>query len=200
MYVLGGADVGAVTASVHKFDSTQGTWSQVAPMPAVRCGHAACAIGSDIYVFGGENGDDRDQPSVFKYDTEANEWSTLAPMPHASVLHNASVLGGLVYIVGAGASCREVLRFDSTSDVWSTLAPVSIISRFGASFVLGGCLYAAAGAGVEVYNVASNTWTAVAAGMLVPRKFFNAVTITSTVPADEQNLFDALIAKVPKQK
>jgi N-acetylneuraminic acid mutarotase len=102
IYVLGGVDASAVTGSVLKFDSTQGTWSQVAPMPAARFVFAACAINGVIYVFGGFDSEiGAVQSSVSKYDTVSNEWSTLAPMPYVCKCHSAQVLDGLVYIVGA---------------------------------------------------------------------------------------------------
>jgi N-acetylneuraminic acid mutarotase len=198
MYVLGGNN-GNLTASVLKFDSTEGTWSQRAPMPAARIGLAICTIGSDIYIFGGADGHNEPQATVFKYDTEANEWSTLAPMPHGCSWYNASVVGGLVYIVGFGVSGCDVdlLRFDPVSGAWSMLAQTSIGRKYGASFVLGGFMYAVGGdegAGVERYDVASNTWAAVA-DMLEGRSFFGAVTIRSAEPTQEQDLFDSLIAK-----
>jgi N-acetylneuraminic acid mutarotase len=198
MYVLGGVDDGIRAIDiVLKFDSRQGTWSQVAPMPAVRYGHAACAIGSDIYVFGGADDDRQMQASVFKFDTETNEWRILPPMPHACAYQCASVLDGLVYIVGAGASNFELLLFDPESGAWSMLA-TSIGRKYGASFVLDGCLYVAGGAGsnpsVECYGVASNMWVAVA-NMLEGRSLFGAVTIGSADSAGEQDLFDSLIAK-----
>jgi hypothetical protein len=68
--------------------------------------------------------------------------------------------------------------------------------------VLGGILYAAGGdigsilgttASVERYNVATDTWTAVA-NMLEGRCAFCSVTIGSAGPAEEENLFDKLIA------
>jgi hypothetical protein len=201
MYVLGGF-VGGVTASVLKFDSTEGTWSQVTPMPAARYAdaryaHAACAIGSDIYAFGGLGGDQY-QASVFKFDTDVNEWHTLAPMPRDCSWHCASVLDGLVYVVGAGLNNRQVMCFDPASAVWSTSAPTLVSRKYGVSFVLGGCLYAAGGDGgyssVERYDVASNTWEAVV-DMLEGRRLFGAVTIDSSGPAEEQDLFDSLIAK-----
>jgi N-acetylneuraminic acid mutarotase len=75
MYVLGGTGHGraAAFASVLKFDGTTSTWSDVAPMPDARLGVAACAIGSDIYVFGGRNDLIGAHSSVFLLDTEANE-------------------------------------------------------------------------------------------------------------------------------
>jgi hypothetical protein len=108
------------------------------------------------------------------------------------------VLDGLVYIVGAGAARREVLRFNLASGSWTTLTPTLIAITFGASFVVNGCLYATGGAAngvsVERYDPATDTWT-VMANMLDNRLALCAVTIGSTGPAEEQDLFDSLIAK-----
>jgi outer membrane protein assembly factor BamB len=188
---------------VLKFDSTQGTWSEVTPMPAASYIFAACAVGSDIYVFGGCDERHRAQTSVFKFDTEADKWTTLAPMSRASSGHTATVMDGLVYIVGVGNSERAVLCFDPLSGAWNTLESTSSSSRkFGASFVANGCLYVAGGAGrnssVERYDVASDTWTAVA-DMLEGRRYFSAITIGSAGPAEVQDLFDSLIAKAEAQ-
>jgi hypothetical protein len=196
MYVLGGYN-GAATASVLKFDSTEG-WVEVVPMPAPRYTFTASAIGSDIYVFGGRDGAHA-RATVFKFDTQTNEWIALAPMPHVCAYHSAEVLGGLVYIVGGGVSSRETLRFDPSSRVWQTLAPTSVSRRGGVSYVLGGRLYAAGGDGgsssVECYDVASNTWSTAVSDMLEGRRFFGAVTIGAAAPAEEEDLFDSLIAK-----
>jgi kelch-like protein 24/35 len=99
---LGGrvGDDGDAAASVLKFDSVDGTWSVVAPMPEPLYGIAACAFGGDIFVFGGSDTQDVIKESVFKYDTVANAWSTLAPMPCSAFGHSASVRNGLAYIVG----------------------------------------------------------------------------------------------------
>jgi hypothetical protein len=47
---------------------------------------------------------------------------------------------------------------------------------------------------VERYDVANDTWTAVA-DMLQHRNGFGAVTIEVASPAEDQNLFDSLIAQ-----
>jgi N-acetylneuraminic acid mutarotase len=189
-----------VTASVLKFDSAQGIWSEFAPMPGPREVFACCAYKSDIYVFGGNDEEVENQSaqaSVFKFDTEANEWTTQAPMPLVCAYHNASILNGQVYITGAGDSGREVLRFDVATSAWSTLAQTIDDRAFGVSFVLAGCLYVAGGgnnasASVERYDVATDTWTELA-DMLTERRYFRAVCIESEGPTEEQNLFDSLI-------
>jgi hypothetical protein len=95
---------------------------------------------------------------------------------------------------------NDFFSFDPVSGVWSTLAP-TLHNRFcGVSFVLAGCLYAAGGfqpssvSSVERYDVAADTWTAVA-DFSEGRFNFCAVTIGFSGPAAEQDLFDSLIAK-----
>jgi hypothetical protein len=206
MYVLGGNTRagGSTLASVLKLDSTQGTWSLVEPMPEARRGHSACAIGSDIYVFGGRCEFGRITSSVFKLDTEANTWSALEPMPLTCSYHSVRVLNGnQVYVIGAGDDGRGVLHFSMTSGVWSALGATSDNKIGSSTFVFGGFLYVAGGVGdsstVERYDVATDTWAAVA-GMLEGRDGFCAVTTGSADPAEEQDLFDSLIAKAARER
>jgi hypothetical protein len=210
VYVLGGFAVdargGTVLASALKFDRTHGIWSVVEPMPEPKKLHAACAIGSDIYVFGGHFEPEGRQTSVFKYNTETDTWGTLEPMPLPCYAHSVSVLDDdQVYITGAGDD-GGVVRFDLASGMWSTLGATSIWKHGGlvlhrsATFVLGGCLYVAGGQGdsssiVERYDVTTDTWTAVAK-MLEGRADFCAVTIGSAA----QDLFDSLVAKAVRER
>jgi N-acetylneuraminic acid mutarotase len=205
MYVLGGLASGGETilASVLKFDSTKGTWSLIESMPEARQAHAACAIGSDIYVFGGRS-DLGLRRSLFKYDTETDTWSTLEPMPLACAYHSIGVLDGdQVYIVGAGDNGKGVLRFDTACSVWSTLGATSDSKCGSASFVVGGYIYVIGGmdnpsSSMERYDVATDTRTAMA-DMLEGRKYFKVVTIGSPDTAEDEDLFDSLIAKAARR-
>jgi hypothetical protein len=199
MYVMGGMiEINpGFAASVLKYDSTQDTWREIVPMPTARMGFAACVVGRDIYIFGDSS--TGNPVPVLKFDTEAEEWDILPPTPVACHYPSASVLDGLVYITGAGRSGCEVLRFNPTSGMWANLASTSSNRKRGASFVLSGLLYSAGGStdatsAVERYDVASNTWVFVP-NMLEGRTYFGAVTIGSTGPAEEQDLFDSLIVK-----
>jgi hypothetical protein len=189
---------GETEESVLQFNSVEGTWSVVAPMPVPRDKFASCAYMSDIYIFGGY--DERgDAPgAVFKFDTMANEWSTQTPMPTECGCCSASLIDDKVYITGAGVRGCDVLCFDFATDQWSTLAHTIYDRTYSVSFVLARCLYVAGGgdyvnASVERYDVVTTTWTAVA-HMLEGRLSFGAVCIKSEDPAEEQDLFDALIA------
>jgi N-acetylneuraminic acid mutarotase len=165
-------------------------------LPSSHYDNSACALGNDIYVFGGIGLDEEDHASVFKYETMTNAWSTLAPMPFNGPGLSSSVLGEMIYIVG-GAS-RDLRRFEPVSGTWSVLAPMSKVRHFSTSFVLNGSLFVAGGVGnrgsVERYDVATDTWTDMA-DMLEGRKFFGAATIQPAGPADGQSLFDALITQ-----
>jgi N-acetylneuraminic acid mutarotase len=202
MYVLRGYEDGEdedATASMLKFDSTQGTWSQLAPMPMASWGIAACVVESDIFVFGGTDDTQDYQDSVFKFDTVTNAWSSLAPMPQACSHVGVCVLDGLVYIVGVGGHYCDVLRFNPMSNEWTTRAPISFgTSRYRTIFAAEGYLYAVAG-NAERYDVASDTWTAVADVLDPVRIFAGAVTITSVGPAEEQDLLDSLIVKASRR-
>jgi hypothetical protein len=209
MYVLGGivsADdrsTSYITASVLRFDSAQGIWSVVAPLPEPRHNSTACVVGSDIYVFGGVDDTCGGTSTVFKYDTEADNWSTLAPMPAPAMDYGYSAieLGGLIYIVGGGINSDGLLSFNPTSEIWIKLCPLNSECCCGVSFVLRGCLYAAAAKDGESimqrYDVTTNAWMDV--GFMPEERYhFGAVTIGTASPAEERDLFDVLIAKMSK--
>jgi hypothetical protein len=206
IFVLGGlsGDLGDQTEeSVLRFDDVWGAWSRVAPMPEARSDFSACAVGTDIYIYGGFDAHGEGQASVFKYDTEANAWSVLASMPAAVCGNSVNVIDGQIYIIGAGDESRGFLRFEPMTGASSTLASTLQCHFSAASFVLGGCLYAAGGiwspSTVERYDAALDAWTAVA-NMLEGRNSFGAVTIRSMGPAEEQDLFDSLIAKAIRER
>jgi hypothetical protein len=195
MYVLGGKGDSIMIRSmhnrvhnrVHKFHSTQNTWNEVAPMPRARYAYAACVLGTDIYVFGGDDITGTENASVFKYDTIADIWTILAPMPSACSFFGVATLDGQIYVTGIGASRKNVILFDPTSGAWHSLAPTKHSRRQGSAFVLGGCVHVAGGNGsykgksVERYDAATDTWTTVA-GMLEGRALSGAVTIPAAGP------------------
>jgi N-acetylneuraminic acid mutarotase len=203
MYVLGGTCRGQTLTSVFKFESTHDAWSAVKPMPEARRNRAACAIESDIYVFGGRSGVES-QTSIFKLATETTIWSTLQPMPFPCCYHSVSVLDDdQVYIVGAGIDGKCVLRYDTASGVWSTLGATLNSKQHRANSVIGGFPHVAGEvrnrSSVERYDVATDTWTAVAS-MLEGRNCGCAVNIRSVDSAEEQELFDSLIVRATRER
>jgi hypothetical protein len=194
-YVFGGSGEEAVM--MLKFDTERGTWSTMAPLHESITRPAICSVGSDIYVFGGYNSEGVRLASVFEYDTVIDVWSTLAPMPQVCSFQSAGRLDGRVYIMNAGVSWHATLCFDVASGVRSTLAPTTFHGMI-ATFILSGCLYVVetreVGSCMERYDVATDTWTAIA-DLLQGRRSFGAIGIESVGAAEEQDLFDSLIAE-----
>src|SRR5215831_8652396 len=109
------APLGAVAQS----QTPAGTWTQKAPMPAVRGEVAAAAVGDKLFALGGGVGG----KAVFEYDPASDRWRTLAPMkaPRASV--GVTVLRGKVYVIGGrGLDAVTVTThevYDPASGAWS---------------------------------------------------------------------------------
>ena len=89
MYVLGGIyndeqSEEVWLSSVVRYDPAADSWTEVAAMPEPRSSFAACVLGRDIYVFGGDNDQVEPTDTVWRYSMEADEWRILdAPMPEA---------------------------------------------------------------------------------------------------------------------
>jgi hypothetical protein len=137
MFVLGGVmhvEGGKLTvSSVLKFDSRARTWSEVEPMPAERDCADACVVGSDIYIFGGRDDDEKVASTTYPYGTETNTWAALAPMPDAKFRHSVCMLDGLIYVMG-GEQCYDfcldsVHRFDPVANSWHQCLPCGVHSE-----------------------------------------------------------------------
>jgi hypothetical protein len=124
-------------------------------------------------------------------------------MPIPCSRYSVSVLDGdQVYVVGARDDGKDVLHFDTASGVWSTLGSTSNDKYRSAGWMSlcgrwGWCLNSSTH--VERYDVATDTLTAVA-HMLEGRNSLCTVTIGSADTAEEQDLFDSLIAKAGKER
>jgi hypothetical protein len=182
---------------VYKYASTQGTWSEVAPMPEYRRRHVACAVKTDIYVLGGGKSihDCEPQASVFKYDTVENTWSTLPSMPFPCYGHSASVLDGdQVYVVGAGLDCSSFLRFDTVRETWTILRATEHNDACDASVVVGGCLYTAGRQRLFTrYDADEDEWSGEPAMSGAYTNEIHALSVEYGYPAPD--VFDSLIAE-----
>ena len=105
-YAIGGrrSDVSldATTAVNDYFDFGTTTWvTGNAPLPTPRAGFAAAAVGSKIFIIGGEGGN-QVWSTVEAYDTSTNTWSTGTAMPTARHGIQAAVCNGGVYVADGG--------------------------------------------------------------------------------------------------
>jgi Kelch motif len=104
LYAIGGRDseLGKEIAETDAYDFGTGRWvTGLAPIPTLRGGFAAAALGGDILIIGGEdaNGAHRE---VEAYDVERDTWRTLDPMPTARHGIQAVVTEGAVHVAAGG--------------------------------------------------------------------------------------------------
>ncbi|RYP35940.1 hypothetical protein DL767_003629 [Monosporascus sp. MG133] len=117
--------------------------NQCGHIPSARQGHAACAHGSSIAVYGGcdQKGDIiADRHRIWLYDTERLVWDTLEPAVHPERVPvqrtEAKLLpcaGNLVLYGGrdsSGSALADVWHFDCSTKTWNQLpsAPVTTTS------------------------------------------------------------------------
>jgi len=158
------APLGAVAQS----QTPAGTWTQKAPMPAVR----GAAIGDKLFALGGGVAGKAVARNE-EYDPASNRWRERAPLPQARdhlgvTVNNAKIytFGGFTSSVHQGAG-DGVFEYDPTSDRWRTLAPMKAPRASVGVAVLRGKIHVIGGRGLdavtvathEVYDPASGTWS-----------------------------------------
>lgn len=167
-------------------------WVARAPMPFPRRDFATAAIGGKVYVLGGGDTLAPIIPSpatttVQVYDPAMNTWTTAPAMPVATRNHAASVVNGKIYVAGGESDSAPALKtlqvYDPVSKVWSIKADMPYELRSSAAAGVGGLLFVFGGDGLGFdtantlsYDVASDTWSAVAA-MLRAGRDMAAITV-----------------------
>ncbi|MGZ5186794.1 MAG: Kelch repeat-containing protein [Caldimonas sp.] len=141
VYVIGGFDLASNIpvdrVSVYDLDTKR--WSEAAPLPAPRGGHAAAVLDGRIHVIGGGNSvstiADHDA-----FDPATGRWQRLAPLPRSEGSPAAVVFGGKLYAIGgrSGASdFGDVYVYDDARDAWSAGPPIEPRGTAGAVEICG---------------------------------------------------------------
>jgi N-acetylneuraminic acid mutarotase len=175
IYVIGGfgTTTNVATADVHVYDLDTKTWSEAAPLPAARGGHAAVVLDGTIHVVGGGN-----EVSTLAlhsvYDPATNRWTEAAPLPQAKGSPAAVVRGGKLWAIGGRSGADDygdVDVYDPTAESWSSGPPIPPRGTHGAA-VYRDSIYIFGGesqrrgtvlAGVLRLGPESRTWTQLAA-------------------------------------
>ena len=123
IYLIGGfgTTTNDATAAVHVYDVEAGSWSEAAPLPEARGGHAAAVVDGKIHVVGGGNSvSTLDLHSV--YDPASDSWSEAAPLPRAKGSPAAVVHEGKLWVIGGRSGSDdfgEVDIYDPATDTWT---------------------------------------------------------------------------------
>src|SRR5882724_4081818 len=151
-----------------------GPWSTASPYPIsdVRYGFAQTA--THFYVFGGVTNGTRVN-NVNRLDLSTGMWQALASMPFTSEAPTCALMPstGMVYCA-EGDTGSGFASYNIATDTWTPLASIPGGDHYGSAsgafngkvFVAGGTI--AFSSAVQVYDVASNTWSA---GTAAPNDF-----------------------------
>ena len=122
IYLIGGfgTTTNQPTAKVHRYNTTSKIWTEAAPLPAPRGGHAAVVLNGRIHVIGGGNSVSTiDDHTV--YDPKTNTWSERAKLPRRMGSPAAVVYDGKLYSIGGRSGLEDfgdVHVYDPTTDTW----------------------------------------------------------------------------------
>ena len=123
IYLIGGFSgvSNLPTERVRIYDTATRQWSDAAPLPAPRGGHAAVVSNGRIHVFGGGNNRSTIADHS-EYDPASNTWRDRAPLPRPEGSPAGVVLAGKVWAIGGrsgGSDFGDVYIYDAAADRWS---------------------------------------------------------------------------------
>jgi glucose/arabinose dehydrogenase/N-acetylneuraminic acid mutarotase len=182
LYMVAGKTSAGHQSNMYVYDPATNRWASKAPLPGPAVENlAVVAYNGKLYAFGGSTAPFSGAvKNAAVYNPATNSWRTLAPMPVARGGATAKEIGGKIYVVGGmssgGGSLRSMDVYNPATNTWSTATPMSTRRDNPASAAINGKLYIFGGrtrdsdgtelngtlATGEVYNPATNQWTAIA--------------------------------------
>ncbi len=123
IYVIGGFKTvtNVPSAEVLVYDVSTHVWSDAAPLPAPRGGHAAVVVDGKIHVVGGGNSQST-LADHSEYDPATNTWTERAPLPRSEGSPAAVEFNGKLYAIGGrsgGTDFGNVYIYDAVTGRWS---------------------------------------------------------------------------------
>ena len=144
----------AALGAIAQSQTPPGTWTQKAPMPAVRGEVAAAAVGDKLFALGGGVAGKAVARNE-EYDPASDRWRERAPLPqprdHLGVAaHDGKIytFGGFTSSVHQGAG-DVVFEYDPANDRWRTLAPMKAPRAAVGVAVLAGKIHVIGGRGAR---------------------------------------------------
>lgn len=163
-------------------------WQEESPLPVPRSRAGVTAVGSRVYVVGGE-GAGGYLNLVDVYDPTARQWRSGYPKPTRASNLAIAAIGEKVYAPGGyNDNTLAILEvYDTTTDSWISKAGMPAPRLGHVTVAVGSRLYVIGGSdGAEVvnttweYNLATDQWTA-KADMPHPRAFAAAAVVDGVI-------------------
>lgn len=186
LYTFGGTTSGDGTSGflILAYNPATNTWTRKASSVHAFYTNGVGRIGSRLYFAGGEDfgsGSRAALNATYAYDPASDRLIRQADMPKFTAEGVSGVINGKLYVLpgmcsGDGwpnpAYCetepiRLFYRFNPTTNTWSTRRPAPRYHRLGAAGVINNKFYVAGGfkgdqpvAALDIYDPATNSWTA----------------------------------------
>lgn len=141
IYLIGGFNTttNVPSSDVLVYDLARKTWSNAAPLPAPRGGHAAVVLAGKIHVVGGGNSRSTIADHS-EYDPATNQWRDLAPLPRPEGSPALVAFREKLYAIGGRSGPSDfgdVYVFDPASDRWTAGPPIEPRGTAGAAIYCG---------------------------------------------------------------
>ena len=142
---VGGWGEVAWLSGCEEFDLVTQTWRPVCSLPAGRCHHAGVVCDDELYVTGGDIGDDSPTDTVLEYNARLDHWEYGTPMLHAREGHSAGTIPGRVVVCGGmtradlsspNIDVLSVEMFDTATCQWTIISHLHV----GHSLTQGVCI------------------------------------------------------------
>jgi len=176
IYMVGGEDDDLTNegfdyaAHVDIYNTKTNRWERGADCPMPRQDTFVVALGSDIYLLGGQgaNADDSMTANVQIYDTVNDSWREGPELPYAWEHPRAAVVNDKMYIMtGKGEGGYYIFELDPAINEWREMESYNLITRYGSGIATyEGEIYVACGRNmtgdelntVEIYNPALDSY------------------------------------------
>lgn len=174
VYAIGGANAGNVTLSaVEAYDPVANTWSTKAPLPTSVDSVIATVDNGLIYVVGGYNNGAGRFNGVQVYDPATNTWTSAAPLNIGKSYAFVGTIGTSIVAAGGLANTGNTTEdnevYTPRTNSWATKKHMLVPRQSGCAGAIGNSLYAAGGVKASApvnrldgYDLATNTWAALA--------------------------------------
>ncbi len=142
-------------------------WTAAAAYPIPIMREAVASLDGNIYSFGGRTNGNYTSAS-YKFD--GTGWTPIAPLPVSQGGSMATNDGTFIYILGGVDNSKRpfntIYRYNPATNTYTTLPPFFTEVTDGVAVCLGGKIYkmlgdtiSASTNTVEIYNIATGTWT-----------------------------------------
>ncbi|XP_065304431.1 kelch-like protein 10 [Dermacentor albipictus] len=173
MFVIGGWMAGGPTTYIESYDTKADRWIKVETVDpeGPRAYHKCAAIGNDIYVIGGFNGEDYFS-SVRCFNAYTKQWRSVTPMHVKRCYVSIAVLKDIIYAMGGydGRNRQNTAeKFDHRTNQWTMIAPMHMQRSDACATAHDGYVYVTGGfsgneclSSAERYDPMTDQWTAIA--------------------------------------